>query len=187
MAKDATAGSPASDVNEDDYEALLTTLSASALGRAFLAEFARRNRAADTDMLLAAIARLEASIAAQRPPAAEVPVDAATADTLVKPNAGEASVEAVLAEAPAEPATAEAPSEPADAAAEATAVPEMTWTVELSLPAEQCEVAAAAPEAPPPETAPVPPRDASEAATPRRDPLTQIMALSEDERVALFS
>jgi len=155
MAKDATAGTPASSVNEGDYEVLLTTLSASALGRAFLAEFARRSRAADTDKLLAAIARLEALAAAQK----------------------------LGAPAPAEPATAEAP-------VATTGIPDVTWDVEVSLPAAQRVAAAAASESPPPETAPAapptPPHEAPEQA-PSRDPLTQLMALSEDERLALFS
>ena len=172
MAKDATAGLPASDVSEDDYTALLATLSASARGRAFLAEFARRNRAAETDMLLAAMARLEAMVAAQNPPAAEAPLTI-------------------------------------------SGIPDVTWEVEVSLPAAPREAAAAAPAAvksPPPETAPAapatpprkapqqaappprevceeptPPRVASAEAAPPRDPLTQLMGLSENERLALFS
>ena len=41
------------------YEVIEATLMRSQEGRAFLAEYARRNRAADTEMLLEAIARLE--------------------------------------------------------------------------------------------------------------------------------
>jgi hypothetical protein len=44
---------------EDDYQAFCAAFSESARGRAFLAEFARRNRNADTEMLLAALDRLE--------------------------------------------------------------------------------------------------------------------------------
>ncbi len=47
---------------EDDYRILCTTLEASARGRAFLSEHARRNRSADTEVLLAAIDRLSAQI-----------------------------------------------------------------------------------------------------------------------------
>ena len=50
--------------SEDDYQAFCAALSASARGRAFLAEYARRNRHADTEMLLAAIERLEARLRA---------------------------------------------------------------------------------------------------------------------------
>src|SRR5262249_7240550 len=45
-----------------------TALSASARGRAFLAEYARRNRNADTELLLAAIDKLQALVAANKEP-----------------------------------------------------------------------------------------------------------------------
>lgn len=57
--------------SEDDYEALCATLSASARGRAFLAEYARRQRAADTAMLMAAVERLEGLVRHQAPPQPE--------------------------------------------------------------------------------------------------------------------
>lgn len=50
--------------SEEDYATFSAALSESARGRAFLAEYARRNRNADTEMLLAALARLEARIGA---------------------------------------------------------------------------------------------------------------------------
>ncbi|HEY6023004.1 MAG TPA: hypothetical protein VIV34_02360 [Pseudolabrys sp.] len=55
---------------EDDYEAFCSALSASARGRAFLAEYTRRNRNADTEQLLDAIAKLQTSIAANAAPMA---------------------------------------------------------------------------------------------------------------------
>jgi hypothetical protein len=55
--------------SEDDYQAFCATLSQSARGRAFLAEHARRQQAADTGMLLTAIGRLEAQIAGHAAPA----------------------------------------------------------------------------------------------------------------------
>ena len=54
--------------SEDEYEALCAALSASARGRAFLAEYARRQRAADTAMLMAAMERLEGLVRYQAPP-----------------------------------------------------------------------------------------------------------------------
>ena len=45
--------------NQSNYDAIEATLMKSRWGRAFLAEYSRRNRAADTEMLLDAIARLE--------------------------------------------------------------------------------------------------------------------------------
>src|SRR5262245_1721184 len=61
----ARAG-PLSDVpTEGDYRAFCDALSASGRGRAFLAEYARRNRNADTTQLLAAIDGLQALISAR--------------------------------------------------------------------------------------------------------------------------
>ena len=55
---------PAAAPSEDDYRAFNAALSESARGRAFLTEYARRNRTADTETLLAALARLEGRIGA---------------------------------------------------------------------------------------------------------------------------
>lgn len=52
---------PAETVAEDDYRSFCEALSSSARGRAFLDEFARRNRHADTEVVLAALHRIEAS------------------------------------------------------------------------------------------------------------------------------
>jgi hypothetical protein len=49
---------------EGDYQAFCAALSESERGRAFLAEYARRNRNADTEMLLAALDRLTALVRA---------------------------------------------------------------------------------------------------------------------------
>ena len=51
--------------NEDEYQTFNAALSASARGRAFLAEYAHRHRGADTEILLTAITRLETLIRAQ--------------------------------------------------------------------------------------------------------------------------
>ncbi len=65
----ARAGHPAPDAPDDgDYETFCAALSASARGRAFLAEYTRRNRNADTEQLLAAIARLQETVAANSAP-----------------------------------------------------------------------------------------------------------------------
>lgn len=48
----------------DDYQAFCAALETSARGRWFLSEYARRNRNADTQILLDALARLEARLAA---------------------------------------------------------------------------------------------------------------------------
>jgi hypothetical protein len=77
MAMDANARLPVpvAPAGADDYETLMAVLSASARGRAFLAEHARRNRQADTEAILAALRKLEQRLTAQelaptpRPPA----------------------------------------------------------------------------------------------------------------------
>ncbi len=65
MAQEAlapAAGAP----SEDEYQTFCAALQASARGRAFLAEYARRHRGADTEVLLAALARLETLMRLQR-------------------------------------------------------------------------------------------------------------------------
>jgi hypothetical protein len=66
MAIDSTARvntQPA--IVEDDYQSVCAALSETERGRDFLAEFARRNRNADTELVLAALNRLETSIRAE--------------------------------------------------------------------------------------------------------------------------
>src|SRR4029078_2719196 len=58
--------------DEADYHAFCTALSESARGRAFLAEYARRNRNTDTRPLLSAIERRQISLAAAPATPAEV-------------------------------------------------------------------------------------------------------------------
>lgn len=53
-------------VAEDDYQSFSAALGASARGRAFLQEYARRNRHADTAVVLAALDRLEAVARSQK-------------------------------------------------------------------------------------------------------------------------
>lgn len=61
--------------SEEDYAAFCAALSASARGRAFLAEHARRQRLGDTEMLLDAMQRLEAQVAATPAPGEPVRED----------------------------------------------------------------------------------------------------------------
>ena len=60
------AAQPSGAPSEDEYQTFCAALQASARGRAFLAEYTRRHRGADTEVLLAALARLEAVMRAQR-------------------------------------------------------------------------------------------------------------------------
>src|SRR5512140_2755342 len=65
----ARAKQPAPHAPDDgDYDAFCAALSASARGRAFLSEYTRRNRNADTEQLLAAIAHLQETVAVNSAP-----------------------------------------------------------------------------------------------------------------------
>ncbi|AWN39501.1 hypothetical protein [Methylobacterium durans] len=55
-----------STIEVSEYDRIEATMSESARGRWFLAEYARRNRSADTDMLLGAIGRLENAVSGER-------------------------------------------------------------------------------------------------------------------------
>src|SRR5262252_4255459 len=52
--------------SEEDYEAIREAFLETSRGRWFLGEYARRNRNADTRMVLDAVARIEEALAAQR-------------------------------------------------------------------------------------------------------------------------
>jgi hypothetical protein len=75
MANEAFALSPISAraalPSEEDYEAISHAFMETSRGRWFLGEYARRNRNADTRMVLDAVARIEESLAAQKQPARE--------------------------------------------------------------------------------------------------------------------
>ncbi|MDA9533686.1 hypothetical protein [Bradyrhizobium sp. CCBAU 25338] len=75
MANEAFALSPmsarAAEPNEQDYDAIREAFMETARGRWFLGEYARRNRNADTSMVLDAVARIEETLAAQRQPVVE--------------------------------------------------------------------------------------------------------------------
>src|SRR6202158_1900908 len=75
MADEAFALSPisarAAQPSEEDYDAISQAFMETSRGRWFLGEYAKRNRNADTRMVLDAVARIEETIAAQRQPAPE--------------------------------------------------------------------------------------------------------------------
>ena len=79
MADQAFALSPisarASLPSEEDYEAIREAFMETARGRWFLDEYARRNRNADTRMVLDAVSRIEETLAAQRQPPPPPPED----------------------------------------------------------------------------------------------------------------
>ena len=75
MADEAFALSPisarATQPREEDYEAIRDAFMETSRGRWFLGEYARRNRNADTSMVLDAVARIEQNLAAQQRPTPE--------------------------------------------------------------------------------------------------------------------
>src|SRR5262249_3083185 len=79
MANQAFALSPitarASLPSEEDYEAIREAFMETARGRWFLDEYAKRNRNADTRMVLDAVARIEETVAAQKQPPPPVVID----------------------------------------------------------------------------------------------------------------
>src|ERR1700685_345404 len=76
MADEAFALSPisarASQPREEDYEAISAAFMETSRGRWFLGEYARRNRNADTRMVLDAVARIEENLAAQKQAAPDI-------------------------------------------------------------------------------------------------------------------
>src|SRR5436305_13646520 len=70
MADEAFAISPisarAAEPGQADYDAISAAFMETARGRWFLGEYARRNRNADTRMVLDAVARIEENLAAQK-------------------------------------------------------------------------------------------------------------------------
>jgi hypothetical protein len=203
----ALAIKPPAAPNEDDFLTLCAALSESGRGRAFLAEYARRNRNADTEALLAAIGRIEARLRADASAVQRLRDDLRMlliAIRLARPEidaADPATQPAKLtklldllerridAMAEAKPADA-MPDDPAESARAHLAV--------VSPPDE--------PELPIPSPASFEPRPISlvhdlektsaptvpavieaSVTAPPPDPLAAIMALSDDERLALFT
>jgi hypothetical protein len=83
MADEAFALSPisarAAMPGEADYDAISTAFMETSRGRWFLSEYAKRNRNADTRMVLDAVARIEQNLAAQKDAAPDALADAVAA------------------------------------------------------------------------------------------------------------
>jgi len=96
MADEAFALSPisarAAQPSEQDYDAISEAFMETSRGRWFLGEYAKRNRNADTRMVLDAVARIEQSLAAQKQPEPEPVPDTGLADAI-------AAIKAALSEA----------------------------------------------------------------------------------------
>jgi hypothetical protein len=224
MSTQSLARANAELLSEENYQALLALLSATARGRAFLEEHARQSRHADIGVLVDAVARIEAQIAAQPSRADLLAEFAALAENV---RALRSQIDTVqLTEAVTKLAatldgaqqrlSAASPAAPAPATplpAETKLAPEpkavqAPFALALTAVAAQA-LAAAEPEEDPVKvfkagTIPPPPPFAGDdfgdadlevatsgdeaASTPRgTDPMQQIMALSEEERIALFT
>ena len=213
----ALAFKPPDATNDDEFLTLCAALSQSARGRAFLAEHARRSRNADNEMLLAAIGRIEARLQADASAVQRLRDDLrmlVTAIRLARPEidaAAPPSRAAKLAklldlferriDAMAEARPSELPADAVPRARIALAESEPAQLIVLPLPEEPealAPVAATAIETPPHAAADVAPQAAAEIvpaaaaavespAMPPPSPLAALMALSEDERLALFT
>lgn len=86
MADEAFALSPISaraiQPSEEDYDAISEAFMETSRGRWFLGEYAKRNRNADTRMVLDAVERIEQSLAAQKQPEPEPVVDNGLAEAI---------------------------------------------------------------------------------------------------------
>jgi len=176
----ALAGEPQSH-GDNEYKAFLAVLSSSARGRAFLAEHARRSRLAETEMLLGAIERIEATLAEQRAQAA------AAAPLPAAPGAAPPTALAAIA---AQAIAAAERDMPQVKVIKAGSGPQPSHYSGEDFTGAEAVADAAAPEPAPPANVMaeiVPPEHTAPPGTPVADALAQIVALSEEERLALFS
>src|ERR1017187_1423506 len=200
----ALAIKPPAAPSEDGFLTLCAALSESACGRAFLAEYARRNRNADTEALLAAIGRVEARLHAEASAVQRLRDDLRMlliAIRLARPEidaADPATRPAKLTKLLDRRIDAMAEAKPADAMPDDPAESARAHLAVVSPPDE--------PELPIPSPASFEPRPISlvhdlektsaptvpavieaSVTAPPPDPLAAIMALSDDERLALFT
>jgi hypothetical protein len=170
---------------DSEFETFLAVLLSSARGRAFLDEHARRSRQADTEMLLDALTRIEATLAEQSAQAAlpaPQPMSPPPVGTALAAIAAQA-VAAVESDMPqmkvikagSMPPPAHFAGEDFTRGAEAAPSPEVVSA--SADPAAQSNVIADT----------VPAEHAAPPGTPVADALAQILALSDEERLALFS
>jgi hypothetical protein len=169
-----------SDQGHSDYDIILAALMDSARGRSFLQEYALRNRVADTATLLTAIGRIEGLLTSRglEPAAPSLPeatplpeavaADAAPAESIEiegSPSSADTETEVVAVEA----------FEVASGSVEVAAV--HASAIEFLGP----DLAGREPA----KAAPAPPDLPARAE--RRDPFAEILALSDIEKIALFT
>jgi len=244
MAADALPRRQLREPSEADYDEICATVMATARGRWFLDEYARRHRNADTEAALAALRRLEenlrnsgsswrhdrlrdelrAVVAIIREGRAELEAPAATpdmaqkvlalldllderVDALIEPPRGDPAPALRNPESPRPyltvvPPPAEPPPQTPEPTAKEGLLPEVAFSPQPATPAAAlpagpqhklaaaremfpAEIFAPAPVAPPVAAAAEPPKPAIVEAKP--DVIRDIMALTEAERIALFT
>jgi len=218
MSTEASALAQGEPVGEDEYQAFYAVLAATARGRAFLDEHVRRTRRAETDVLLAALKRLENQVAAQTSAPAS-PVLAEVDAVLEIVRSACAQIDAVQLSAtvtqlvsaletvqrrltPLLPSTPNAAERPQPAPVQPPFALAFTAVAAQARASAQPEeepvrVIKAGSMPPPPvfegedfsaTNAEIEESSADlESAAPEEDPLGPLMALSEEERLALFS
>jgi hypothetical protein len=205
----ALAVKPPDAPEEDEYLTLCAALAQSARGRAFLDEHARRSRNADNELLLTAISRIEARLQADASAVQRLRDDLrmlVTAIRLARPEIDAAAQPARAVklaklldlferriDAIAEARVTEPPADAAPRAriALAESEPARAQLIVLPLPAEP-EVLAPVAGAPveaeaQAETQAAPPAPTVAESAAQANPLAALMALSADERLALFT
>jgi hypothetical protein len=213
----ATTPSP-SPQDDAEYEAIQAALMETARGRAFLAEYARRNRRADIAALLAASERIEATMREQRAaeaapsdPAAEATIDPTPqidqrvpAISWFEPKpALEATTQSVPTSA--DKPTNEGPSSTADAAPSADEFADLLFEPGMPAAPVRGPRTESKPDTTPLDAVPAethaaaakPANGGAVAAKPIRqpampapragDPLAPLKAMSDEEKIALFS
>ena len=113
-----------------DYDVIFSALMQTERGRWFLQEYARRNRSADTNLLLAAIARIESAVCAERsqqlqPDLRADLVEMAQAITQTRAEVAEIKAEAAGASGP----LPQAPPPRGDVFAAAERIRDVTWAM----------------------------------------------------------
>ena len=100
MANDAFALSPisarATQPSDEDYDAISEAFMETARGRWFLGEYAKRNRNADTRMVLDAVERIEQGLAAQKQPASDIRLEEVLAGLRMAVEAAKAATSAAF-------------------------------------------------------------------------------------------
>jgi hypothetical protein len=196
--------------NDDEYLSLCAALSQSARGRAFLAEHARRSRNTDNELLLTAIGRIETRLQADASAVQRLRDDLrmlVTAIRLARPEIDAAAPPARAVklaklldlferriDAMAEVRLSVLPPDGAPRAriALAESEPARAQLIVLPLPQEPEGPLALVPTPAGPvetavEAAPPPVAAIAQPVAPAANPLAAIMALSDDERLALFT